>query len=117
MRAVWLFGGLLSMGLGVLGAVLPLLPTTPFVLLAVFCFGKSSPALERWIMEHPTFGAAVRDWQAHGAISRRGKRGAVIAVGLSVAVSLLIGVSTTVLVIQFAAMACVLTFVLSRPTA
>jgi Uncharacterized protein conserved in bacteria len=117
MRAFWLACGLISLGLGGLGAVLPLLPTTPFVLLAVFCFGKSSPALHGWIMAHPTFGAAVRDWNERGAISRRGKIAAAGAVTLALAVSLAVGVSTTILLIQLAVMAGVLGFVLTRPTA
>lgn len=117
MRAIWLAAGLVSLGLGNIGAVLPLLPTTPFLLLAVFCFARSSPALERWIMDHPGFGPAVRDWRERGAIGRRGKIGAVVAVLLSLAASLAIGAATTILAVQVAVMAGVLLFVLSRPTA
>ncbi|OWK38022.1 hypothetical protein FRUB_07142 [Fimbriiglobus ruber] len=56
-----------------LGALLPGLPTTPWVLLASYCFGKSSPRLQRWLKRSPFFGKLIRDWEEHGGIRRNVK--------------------------------------------
>ena len=65
------------LALAALGAVLPGLPTTPLVLLAAACFSRGSKRWHRWLREHPTFGALVRDWEEHGAIGSRAKRAAI----------------------------------------
>jgi len=77
MRRLYLAAGLLFVGLGAIGAVIPLLPTVPFLLLAVFCFARSNPEWERKILEHRIWGPQVRDWQDRRAISRKAKFGAV----------------------------------------
>ena len=59
MRVIWLIAGSISLGLGLLGVFLPLLPTVPFVLLAAFCFARSSERLHDWMLEHPKFGPAI----------------------------------------------------------
>lgn len=66
--------GLLALALGLAGLVLPLLPTTPFVLLAAACFARANPAWERRLLEHPRFGPGLRRWREHGAIARPAKR-------------------------------------------
>lgn len=66
--------GVLSLGLGILGIFLPLLPTTPFVLLAAFCFSRSSTRCEAWLLDHPRFGPMIRDWRQHRAIPWRAKQ-------------------------------------------
>ncbi len=87
------------------------------MLLAAFCFARGSERFHDWLINHPTFGPAIRDWRENGAISRRGKRAAVIAIAASFAISVLIGVATTVLIIQAVVLSCVAVFVLTRPTA
>lgn len=82
MRLLFLSLGWLFVGLGVLGAFLPLLPTTPFLLLAVACFTRSSPRLEAWLLNHPRFGPPLRNWREKGAIPRRAK---VLAVSMMAA--------------------------------
>ncbi|MFH6953096.1 YbaN family protein [Pseudoalteromonas sp. XMcav1-K] len=67
-RSVWLVIGLVSLLLGVLGVFLPLLPTTPFVLLSAFCFSKSSTRMHSWLLNHRIFGQLITDWEAHGVI-------------------------------------------------
>ncbi|BAK65241.1 conserved hypothetical protein [Sphingobium sp. SYK-6] len=88
LRPLFFAGGALSVLLGTAGIVLPLLPTVPFFILAAFCFARSSPALERRLIESPRFGPPIRAWRERGAISRRGKRAALVAFALSVGISL-----------------------------
>lgn len=114
-RHLWTAAGLLSFALGVIGAVLPLLPTVPLMLLAAFCFARGSESFHRWLVHHPRFGPAIRDWQAHGAISRRAKGAAVLAIALAFLASLLLGVPGRALAIQAAVLAGVLLFILTRP--
>ena len=66
----WLYAGLgcLFVGLAVAGALLPILPTTPFVLLASWCFSRSSPRLSRWLERSPLFGPMLRDWRRHRGV-------------------------------------------------
>jgi uncharacterized membrane protein YbaN (DUF454 family) len=72
----WLWGaaGAAALLTGFVGAFLPLLPTTPFVLLAALCFSRSSPRLEHWLLNHRRFGPLIQDWRAHQAIPLRAKR-------------------------------------------
>ena len=69
--------------IGLLGVVVPLLPTTPFVLLALWLAMRSSPRLTAWIYHHPRFGPMVVQWREHGAIPRRAK----LIAGLSIVFS------------------------------
>lgn len=59
--------------LGIIGAILPVMPTTIFIILAAWFFGKSSPRFEAWLLGHPVFGSSLRAWRANGAISRNSK--------------------------------------------
>ena len=74
MRGLWLTAGMLFLGLGLLGVLLPILPTTPFLLLAAWCFARSSPRLHGWLLGHRLFGPPIRNWEENGAISRPAKR-------------------------------------------
>lgn len=65
--------GLFFVGMAYLGAILPGLPTTPWVLLASYFFSRSSPRLERWLKRSPFFGTLIRDWQQHRGIRRSAK--------------------------------------------
>jgi uncharacterized membrane protein YbaN (DUF454 family) len=60
----------------------PLLPTTPFVLLAALCFSRGSERCERWLLDHPSFGPVVRDWRAHRAVPLRAKQFAIVMMAL-----------------------------------
>lgn len=82
-RMLWLAAGGLSLGCGLLGLVLPLVPTVPFVLLAAFCFSKGSERCDRWICEHRHFGPMVRDWRNHRAVPLRGKWIATVMMSIS----------------------------------
>ena len=82
-RVLWLCGGALALLLGVLGIFLPLLPTTPFVLLAAWCFSRGSTRCEAWLLQHRLFGPMVRDWRARRAIPLRAKQFASVMMALS----------------------------------
>jgi uncharacterized membrane protein YbaN (DUF454 family) len=73
MRRVYLVLGFVFIALGFVGAFLPVLPTTPFLILATSCFARSSPRLENWLLSHPRFGPALRAWRERGAIPLRAK--------------------------------------------
>ena len=72
-QAYWLLGWL-CVTLGVIGAFLPLMPTTVFLLIAAWAFSRSSPRWHRWLREHRHFGQAIRAWEEHHAMPRRAKR-------------------------------------------
>ncbi|HEY9580936.1 MAG TPA: YbaN family protein [Rhizorhapis sp.] len=70
--------GFIWVGIGAVGAFVPLLPTTIFIILALGCFARSSPRLEHWLLNHERFGPALRAWRDQRAISRSAKRAACI---------------------------------------
>ncbi len=117
MRAFWFLSGITSFGLGMIGAVLPLLPTVPFLLLATFCFARSSPTLHEWLITHETYGPHILAWQENGAISLRAKRLATGTIAATFCVSLVLGLSIKLLAIQAATLSLVLLFIWSRPSA
>lgn len=82
-RALWAVAGGLCLLTGLLGVVLPLLPTTPFVLLAGFCFSQSSQRLDTWLLTHPRWGASVRAWRERHAVPPVAKKAALTAMLLS----------------------------------
>ena len=73
MRTLFLLGGWACVSLGVLGIFLPVLPTTPFMILAAACFARSSPRFERWLLDHPRFGPTLREWRERGAVPQNAK--------------------------------------------
>lgn len=80
-------GGLVALGLGILGVFLPVLPTTPFILLAAYCFARSSTRLHAALLRHKHFGPAIRNWQTNRCIARKTKRYALVMTALTFAVT------------------------------
>lgn len=115
-RTFWLAIGLTATGLGLIGVVLPLMPTTVFLLVAAYAFARSSPRLHGWLTEHPRFGPVILDWHEHGSIDRKAKLMAVAVMALTLLVSWLIGVGDLVLGIQAAVLGAVAVFILTRPS-
>lgn len=116
MRVLWGIAGLTSLGLGALGAVLPLLPTVPFLLLAAFCFSRSSQVLHDWLLDHAVFGPSIAHWREQGAISLPAKRLATLSVVLVFGLSVALGLETWILGVQALVLTCVMVFIWTRPT-
>jgi uncharacterized membrane protein YbaN (DUF454 family) len=86
LRPLYFAAGLVLVGVGVVGYLVPVMPGTIFLILAAACFARSSRRLEMWLVNHPRFGPSVVAWREHGAIPRRIK---IIAIG-AMAVSFVI---------------------------
>lgn len=114
-RFFWVSVGLLAVALGVVGAVLPLLPTTPFLLLAAFCFARSSPRLQAWIEDHHIFGPMILNWRRYGSIDRRAKRLAVLFMAAAFALSIAMRLPIWALIGQGGILLAVSIFLLTRP--
>lgn len=85
-RMTLLILGVTSVVLGVIGAFLPIIPTTPFILLAAWCFLKSSVRAHDWLHRQPVFGEILRNWEKNRAIARKTK---IVAISM-ITVSLLV---------------------------
>ncbi len=92
-RFAYLVLGLFCVALGVIGAFLPVMPTTVFMLIAVWAFSKSSARLERWLLEHPRFGPRISEWRAHGTIPLPVKLTAWVSMAASLTVMIVAGAS------------------------
>lgn len=114
-RMVYLGLGWLSLALGGIGILLPLLPTTPFVILAAFCFARSSPALAQRLERHRTFGPIIADWRRNGAIAPPYKAIALGMMAAALGLSVALHSPVMVIVIQIVAMAAAAAFILTRP--
>ena len=114
-RPLYFAAGWVFTGLGVIGLILPLMPGTVFLILAAFCFSRSSPRFETWLVGHPRLGPHVRRWRETGAISRRAK---VIACGSMAASFGLVSLTSAPPIALVATALCLLAsgfYVASRP--
>ena len=87
-RTILIIIGWLAVVLGTIGVVLPLLPTTPFILLAAWCFARSSPRFHHWLLYRSWFGGYLRHWQRYKAMPPGAKPRAIIVILLTFGVSL-----------------------------
>lgn len=115
MRILWLVCGFIALGFGIAGIVLPLLPTTPFLLLAAACFARSSERFHMWLIHHPKLGPPILNWQENGAISRKAKIAAFAAIGGTFAISVALGLRPMILGVQAATLGLVTLFIATRP--
>jgi uncharacterized membrane protein YbaN (DUF454 family) len=76
--------GHLSIVLAILGIFLPLLPTTPFLLLAAGCYARGSVRFYNWLLNHPTFGPIICNWREHRSVAARHKIMAIAVIVLSI---------------------------------
>ena len=87
----WLFAllGSVFMALGIAGIVLPILPTTPFLLLAAACFARASSRIYHWLLNQPILGPIILEWRRYRSMSYRAKRVALTLIALSFSISIL----------------------------
>lgn len=116
-RLLFLSLGWLSLAVGVIGIFLPLLPTTPFLIVAAFCFNRGSPHFHAWLLNHRYFGPPVRDWQDRRAIATHYKALATLMMSgtglyLVLAERVPIGAKAAYLAVALA----VLAFIWTRPS-
>ncbi|TMP03277.1 DUF454 domain-containing protein [Pseudoalteromonas sp. S3178] len=101
-KNLWLKAlGLMLVALGIIGIVLPVMPTTIFFILALTCFTRSSPALEHWLLNHPRYGVTLKQWQAHKVVPVKAK--CYAAIGMLIGFVFLLYSSAPVWVIYLVA--------------
>lgn len=115
MKIFLIISGIISLILGIVGILLPLLPTTPFLLLSAFCFARSSEKLHDWLLCHPSFGSAIIDWRENGSISKQNKTYAMVVILITFLLSVILKVPLVVLLIQMTVLSIVSLFILTRP--
>lgn len=116
LRFIWLGLTIGSLGLGLAGALLPLLPTTPFILLAAWAAPKGSPEIDVWLQKHPLFGALITGWREQQAISVLAKASALLMMLFSWALLYFSGYPIIVLWILAILFISIGAYLLSRPT-
>ena len=116
-KPLYLAAGWLCLGLGFLGIFLPLLPTTPFALLAAFCFSRSSTRLHQWLLAQKTFGPIIRDWHQHGVIQTRIKWVSIVMILIMIGYPVLFGpLALGIKLVLIVIAGGVISFIWSRPS-
>lgn len=108
--------GLAATALGLAGAALPLVPTTPFLLVAAWAFARSSPRLEMWLRDHPRLGPPLKAWEERRAIPGPAKAVAAVSLPASVAVVHAAGAGPGLTAAVGLGLACVGGWILTRPS-
>ena len=114
-RPLYLALGWICVALGVIGAVLPLMPTTVFMILAAGFFTRGSPRARAWLLGNRRFGPAIVKWETTGGISRRAKVFACAAMAASLALGVWLGLPPWALAVQAGALISAAVFILTRP--
>jgi len=86
-RALFFAAGSVALALGAIGIVLPVLPTTPFLLLSAYCYARSSPRAHRWLLSNRVFGRQLQDYMAGRGVSRPVKAGVLALLWLVIVLS------------------------------
>ena len=115
-RWAYLAAGHSFVALGVVGAFLPVMPTTVFLLLAASCYARASTRFYQKLLSHPTFGPIVRDWREHRTMKARTKRVAVVTIVVTFALTIWIIPIAWVRAIHFLTGAALVTFILRIKT-
>ncbi|MCM2280461.1 MAG: YbaN family protein [Bdellovibrionaceae bacterium] len=116
-KRLYVAAGFLSLFLGFIGIFLPLLPTTPFLILAAFCFSRGSERWHQWLVTHPRMGPLILDWQQSGVIRMKAKVMATALIGSSFAVSFFcLTLKPLVLAVITLTLSSSLVFIWTRPS-
>jgi uncharacterized membrane protein YbaN (DUF454 family) len=112
---LWLLLAYAALALGLIGAFLPILPTTPFLLVSVWAGSHASSKFKWWLMRHKRFGSALRDWYRYQAIARPAKLTAVAVIAASWLIIIFKGSSLGVVVLTGLLLGSCVCFLLTRP--
>lgn len=116
-RVLLISAGWMCVALGLIGIILPLLPTTPFLLLAAYCFSRSSERFHVWLLNHPWFGNYIRNFQSGRGMTLRAKVSTVFVMWLSIGASIVFFIPLFWgKVLLFLIAVCVSVYLVSRPT-
>ena len=110
LKYLWIGFGGFFIALGLIGIALPLLPTTPFLLLAAVCFSKGSEQIYCWLINHPTLGPPIINWREKRAITRRSKIVATLSMLVLLVITPLVGAPWWVVAFQAAVLTVVASF-------
>ncbi|MGB8712694.1 MAG: YbaN family protein [Onishia taeanensis] len=114
-RTAYRLLAMVSFALGVIGAFLPLMPTTCFMLVAVWAASKGSPRFAAWIRRHPRFGPPLAAWERERAIPRHAKRLAVLMLAFSIGVLVFSPISLGLKLVVIVSLACLGAWIVTRP--
>lgn len=115
-RLLWRLLAIIGLALAVIGTLLPVMPTVPFLLVALFAASRGWPELERWLLAHPVFGKHLVDWRERGAVSRRAKWFATAGIAAGIVSSVvLVGPARWIVALPVSVMLLVLAWLWRRP--
>jgi uncharacterized membrane protein YbaN (DUF454 family) len=116
-KHIYMAAGFFSLGLGFIGALLPVMPTTPFLIIAAFFFSRGSKKWHHWLMHHPVMGRTLRDWDYHGVVRMRAKATASILITISLATTFIfVPLQIAVKAVIAVTLGCALLFIWTRPS-
>ena len=115
-RPFWYLLGVVALAIGILGIFLPILPTTPLIILAAFAFGKGSPRIAAALEAHQVFGPIIAEWRRLGAIAPKFKAAAIVMMAAVLVFSIVMGFSKLVIGVQALCIAGAAAFILTRPS-
>ncbi|USD66629.1 YbaN family protein [Vibrio sp. SCSIO 43136] len=115
-RFFWNTLGAIALILGIIGIPLPVLPTTPFILLASACFMRGSPRFHHWLHSHKTFGPILHNWQQNRAVSAKVKKRAYIFIAISFTFSITVAPIWWVKIMLLAVLVVLITWFSRLPT-